>query len=73
MEDSAKIYSPIVLSFYDFWVLKISNTFAWKCSTNNILHPFFLENISEKHMDIGVGSGFYVSKLPKEISLTRVI
>lgn len=59
-ENGAKVYSPLVLKLYDWWVLKISNNYFWKCSTKSILLPFFKKNLSQKHLDVGVGSGFYL-------------
>lgn len=59
-EHGAAIYSPFVLSIYDLWVLNISNSFFWKCSTKDILLPFFKKNLSKKHLDVGVGTGYYL-------------
>jgi ubiquinone/menaquinone biosynthesis C-methylase UbiE len=57
----ASVYSPVVLKLYDWWVLGISNRFAWQCSTKNVLLPFFKKHLSKKHLDVGVGTGFYLS------------
>lgn len=59
---SAAVYSTLTLKLYDWWVLDISNTFFWKCSTKHILQPFFCKNLSHKHLDIGVGTGFYLGQ-----------
>ncbi|TCD63429.1 hypothetical protein EIP91_005400 [Steccherinum ochraceum] len=59
---SAAIYTGIVLRFYDFVVLQFSNAFAWCCSTQDVLLPFFREYVgAQAHMDIGVGSGYYLA------------
>lgn len=55
----AAIYSKRVLRMYDIWVLGFSNRFAWRCPTRSVLLPFFAENLSANHLDVGVGSGFY--------------
>lgn len=55
----AAVYSQLTLKFYDFWVLGISNTLAWKCPTRTVLLPFFAEHASNRHLDVGVGTGFY--------------
>lgn len=57
----AKIYNPLTLKIYDMWVLKISNHYAWRCETDNILLPHFQKNMSEKHLDIGVRTGYYIA------------
>lgn len=60
-EAGAAIYSPLVLRVYDWWVLGFSNRFLWRCSTKTILLPFFREHIGRRHLDVGVGTGFYLA------------
>lgn len=48
-----------VLSIYDAWVLGFCNRFAWRCPTEQVLLPFYLENAGLNHLDVGSGSGFY--------------
>jgi SAM-dependent methyltransferase len=55
----ASIYSPTILKLYDWWVLGVSNRLAWRCPTKAILLPFFKRHMSLKHLDVGVGTGFY--------------
>ncbi|EGP1514729.1 SAM-dependent methyltransferase, partial [Salmonella enterica] len=33
-QSGAKVYNPFTLSLYDWWVLNISNKYAWKCPTD---------------------------------------
>lgn len=59
---SAALYTSFLLNFYDLVVLQFSNTFAWCCSTQSVLLPFFRKHIgAQKHLDIGVGSGYYLA------------
>jgi hypothetical protein len=61
MEASAAVYSGWKLWLYDLWVLKFSNSFAWRCPTGSVLTPFFnryLEH-SSAHLDVGAGTGYY--------------
>lgn len=58
-QSGAKVYNPFTLSLYDWWVLNISNKYAWKCPTDTRLLPFFLHHMGETHLDIGVGTGYY--------------
>ncbi|MGR5150069.1 class I SAM-dependent methyltransferase [Photobacterium alginatilyticum] len=53
------VYTKKVLSIYDLWVLGFSNTYLWKCSTN-IISQKFLELASSNHLDVGVGTGYYL-------------
>lgn len=55
----AAIYSKYTLLIYDFFVLGLSNTFCWKCPTQLILE-FYNQHVSDKHLDIGVGSGYFL-------------
>ncbi|ECG8590113.1 class I SAM-dependent methyltransferase [Salmonella enterica subsp. salamae] len=63
-QSGAKIYTPFTLSLYDWWVLNISNKYAWKCPTDKRLLPFFLRHMGETHLDIGVGTGYYLKYAP---------
>jgi SAM-dependent methyltransferase len=60
-QDGAAVYSPLVLKLYDLWVLGFSNRYAWQCSTRSVLLPFFQQHLSANHLDIGVGTGYYLS------------
>lgn len=53
------VYSKKLLSIYDLWVLGISNSLIWKCRTKNILH-WLNQNLTSNHLDVGVGTGFYL-------------
>ncbi|KAL8821409.1 MAG: hypothetical protein Q9223_000558 [Gallowayella weberi] len=58
------IYTPLRLLIYDIWVLGIVATFAWGCSVTTYLVPLFLSNFRRNHLDIGVGTGYYLAKAP---------
>jgi SAM-dependent methyltransferase len=71
-EKGAAVYSPLVLKLYDGWVLGISNNHAWQCSTRKVLLPFFRQHAGRRHLDVGVGTGFYPAKagLPADAHVT---
>lgn len=58
---SAAVYKPFILTLYDAFVLGFSNAFAWRCSTKNVLLPFYRQHLvkSKNHLDVGVGTGYY--------------
>jgi SAM-dependent methyltransferase len=56
----AAVYSPFALKVYDLWVLGISNRWAWQCPTHSVLLPFYRRYIGARHLDVGVGTGFYL-------------
>ena len=66
-EAGAAVYSPLVLKLYDWWVLGISNRLAWQCSTKTVLGPFYKAYMGRRHLDVGVGTGFY----PAHANLSR--
>lgn len=53
------VYKPWALPLYDFLVLWASNVFLWKCRTSEHLLPLFRGALGERHLDVGVGSGYY--------------
>jgi SAM-dependent methyltransferase len=61
IEAGQAIYSPMVLNLYDWFVLGLSNHFLWRCPTARIL-ALFERNLSANHLDIGVGTGYYLDR-----------
>ncbi|MFK0380254.1 class I SAM-dependent methyltransferase [Pandoraea sp. NPDC090278] len=57
----AAVYTPLVLKIYDWWVLEFSNRYAWRCPTRSVLLPFFQQHLSANHLDVGVGTGYYLA------------
>lgn len=58
----AKVYTPLSLRLYDWWVLNLSNRYAWRCKTEPILLEHFQQHIGVRHLDVGVGTGYYLAK-----------
>lgn len=56
------VYTPFFLFVYDVVVLGLSNTFLWKCPTSGVLLPLFRESLGRRHLDVGVGSGYFPAK-----------
>ena len=55
------VYTPLTLALYDLAVLRFSNSFVWQCSSQ-VLLDFYNQHISDKHLDIGVGTGYFLDK-----------
>lgn len=66
----AQAYTPLTLKIYDWWVLGISNRYAWRCPTEDVLFNHFKKHIGHKHLDIGVGTGFYLSRINHACNIT---
>ncbi|HBC5517251.1 TPA: SAM-dependent methyltransferase, partial [Proteus mirabilis] len=45
--NGVKVYTPTALKLYDWWVLNISNRYAWRCDTDKYLLPHFKNNLGE--------------------------
>jgi SAM-dependent methyltransferase len=67
----AAIYSSLVLAVYDAWVLGFSNRHAWQCPTRDVLLPFYGRHLGARHLDVGVGTGYYPAH--SDLSRTREI
>ena len=57
----AAIYTRQILSIYDVAVVGFSNQFVWCCPAN-VMVDFYSANISANHLDVGVGTGYYLDK-----------
>lgn len=53
------VYSPLVLKGYDLWVLGLSNHLLWRCPTSK-LRALYDRNVSANHLDVGVGTGYFL-------------
>lgn len=56
---SKAVYSDFGLRIYDPFVLGFSNRFAWHCPTERLLQ-YYQRHVSGKHLDVGVGSGWFL-------------
>jgi ubiquinone/menaquinone biosynthesis C-methylase UbiE len=63
----AAIYSRPLLSVYDLFVLGFSNSFVWQCPSRLIL-DFYNEHVSGKHLDVGVGTGYFLDQCTFPVS-----
>lgn len=61
IEAGQAIYSPLVLRIYDWIVLGLSNHLVWRCPTAQ-LRQLYDRNVSDRHLDIGVGTGYFLDK-----------
>ena len=61
VEAGQAIYNKLTLAAYDFWVLGVSNRWVWKCPTEKLL-IHFNQHISANHLDVGVGTGYFMDR-----------
>jgi 2-polyprenyl-3-methyl-5-hydroxy-6-metoxy-1,4-benzoquinol methylase len=55
------IYTPKTLAVYDLLVLGLSNRFIWKCPTVRLL-AHYDRCVSGNHLDVGVGTGYFLDR-----------
>jgi SAM-dependent methyltransferase len=55
------IYTPFMLSIYDLLVHGLSNRFAWRCPTRQLL-DLYRANLSANHLEAGVGTGYFLDR-----------
>lgn len=68
--DGIKVYTSLSLKLYDWWVLRVSNRYAWKCVTERHLIPHFRNSMKNNHLDVGVGTGYYLSFAPYSCNIS---
>jgi ubiquinone/menaquinone biosynthesis C-methylase UbiE len=66
------VYTKLNLAMYDLWVIGISNHFIWQCPSSYLL-DFYNQHISGNHLDIGVGTGFFLDKCIFPIPNPRIV
>lgn len=57
------VYGRLTLAAYDPVVLGLSNRFLWRCPTSRLLRHY-RAHLSANHLDVGVGSGYFLDTVP---------
>jgi ubiquinone/menaquinone biosynthesis C-methylase UbiE len=55
------IYTKRMLGIYDFMVLGISNRLIWRCPTQRLVQHYN-RHITANHLDVGVGTGYFLDR-----------
>lgn len=71
VEKGAALYDGKTLRLYDLVVHGISNHLAWRCRTKT-LRTLYDDNVSRRHLDVGVGSGYFLRRSTKLTAGARV-
>jgi hypothetical protein len=61
IEAGQAIYTQRTLRLYDPIVLGISNQFIWQCPTQSLI-DLYHNNITANHLDVGVGTGYFLDR-----------
>jgi Methyltransferase domain len=59
VEAGQRVYTPLVLRGYDFFVLGFSNRFVWRCRSSTMLERYE-SHVGARHLDVGVGTGWFL-------------
>ncbi|MEM9630326.1 MAG: class I SAM-dependent methyltransferase [Pseudomonadota bacterium] len=65
------VYSKMSLAIYDALVLGFSNRFIWRCPSEFLI-ALYNRSLSEDHLDVGVGTGFFLDKATFPVSSPRI-
>lgn len=66
-----RFYTPRRLRYYDLVVHGISNRFFWNCPTA-LLRCWFEDHVSDNHLDVGVGTGYFLARSSQLSETSRV-
>jgi hypothetical protein len=70
-QQGAGIYNKAVLKIYDALVISFENPFIWKCPSRRVL-DFYNRNISGNHLDVGVGTGYFLDNCRFPVSRPKI-
>ncbi|GAB4577140.1 MAG: class I SAM-dependent methyltransferase [Roseibium sp.] len=65
------VYSRTSLAVYDALVLGLSNRGIWRCPSRNMI-GLYRRYLSENHLDIGAGTGYFLDKAPFPVTRPKV-
>lgn len=65
-------YTPFSLKLYDQAVLGLSCRWVWKCPSRSLL-VHYQQHISGNHLDVGVGTGYFLDKVRFPVPSPRVM
>jgi len=71
IEAGQAVYQPWMLRNYDWFVLGFSNRMLWRCPTAG-LRELYARNLSGRHLDVGVGTGYYLDRVAFPVSAPAV-
>ncbi len=66
-----RVYNPLTLAGYDWYVLSLSNALVWRCPTPRLLR-LYDEHVSAAHLDVGVGTGYFLDKCRFPVPAPRI-
>lgn len=71
VEAGQAVYTKPVLAAYDLFVLRFSNRCVWRCPWPRLL-ALYDSHVSANHLDVGVGTGFFLDRCRFPIAQPRL-
>lgn len=71
VQEGQAVYNRFVLAVYDLLVLDVSCRLAWRCPKHTMLR-MYSDHVGAEHLDIGVGTGFYLDKCRFPVERPRI-
>ena len=68
----AAVYNRATLLAYDFWVLGVSNRYAWQCPTADLVEHF-QRHAGARHLDVGVGTGYLLEHCRFPVAAPEIV
>jgi len=65
------VYTRPILRIYDLAVLGLSNRLIWKCPTRRLVEHYD-QHVTANHLDVGVGTGYFLDKCRFPMQAPRV-
>ncbi|MDX1804512.1 MAG: class I SAM-dependent methyltransferase [Alcanivorax sp.] len=65
------VYTPLTLAAYDQIVLGFSCRWLWRCPSSQLL-AHYQQHISNNHLDVGVGSGYFLDQVRLRATMPRL-
>lgn len=65
------VYSKKSLAVYDTLVLGLSNSLIWRCPSRTLV-DLYSRHLSANHLDIGVGTGYFLDKASFPVSRPEI-
>lgn len=72
VEAGAALYSKFFLYIYDWMALGLFSSLIWKCPSRYLL-KLYNENVTANHLDIGVGTGYFLDNCRFPSSAPRLV
>ncbi|OGB23808.1 MAG: hypothetical protein A3I66_20655 [Burkholderiales bacterium RIFCSPLOWO2_02_FULL_57_36] len=70
-KDGVRIYSALLLSFYDFLIMRVLSPYVWRCDISNY-SELYRTLMSRNHADIGVGTGYFLDRCEYQPGEVRI-